>query len=62
MSDATRLKLAYFFTLLAIVMLGISIVGMTQTPRPEWTRGLLIPALVFVLVGSVLRRRVRRRA
>ena len=62
MTDTTRLKLSYFFTLLAAILLIVGLIGMFQTPRPEWSRGLVIPAAVFVIAGSVLRRRVRRGA
>ena len=61
MTDATRLKLSYFFTLTAILLLIVGLVGMFQTPRPEWSRGIVIPAAVLVITGNVLRRRVRPR-
>lgn len=60
MTSATRLKLSFFFTLLAIALLGISLVGAATSPRPAWTRTVLAPALIFVLVGHRLRRGVRR--
>jgi hypothetical protein len=61
MTDATRLKLSYFFTLTAILLLIVGLVTMFQTPRPEWSRGIVIPAAVLVIAGNVLRRRVRPR-
>lgn len=58
MTDSMLLRLSYGCTLLALLLLIAGIYGMSQTPRPGWSRDLVIPALVLVLVGRALRRRV----
>ncbi len=43
-----------------VVLLLMQGVGMFLKPRPEWSRGSVVPGIVLVIVGSALRRRAAR--
>ena len=62
MTTQTRLRVANFALVFALVLLALSIYGMVQPNRPSWSRGLAVPALVLIIVGNQTRRRARREA
>jgi len=62
MQHTTRLRIALFLNILALTLLVLAVVGMFRSPRPGWSRDLIIPALVLILSSRALRRTTRNRA
>jgi hypothetical protein len=62
MLPTTRVRIANALIVLVFVLLAVTVYGMLRTPRPAWSRGLAIPALVLAIVASGTRRRVGRAA
>ena len=56
----SRIRIATVLVGIAFVLIAITVYGMFQTPRPSWSRGLAIPAIVFAVVASSVRRRAGR--
>lgn len=51
----TRIRIANVLVGIALVLIALTLHGMFQTPRPSWSRGLAIPAIVLAVVASAVR-------
>lgn len=60
MNETTRIRLSYACTILALFLIVLGFVGMSQDPRPSWSRQVAVPALLLVLGGRWLRRGRKR--
>jgi hypothetical protein len=60
MNDVRAGQVSNVMLILAIVLAVIQVWGMLQEPKPEWTRIGAVPISTLLIIGAVLRRRVRR--
>jgi hypothetical protein len=59
MNVSTRRQIGNVLVIIAMLFGLAQVVGMMQTPRPEWSRMSAVPMLALLIVGIVLRRGAR---